>query len=842
MTRVRTTGYLSLALLFAVLVATNVYVLGPLRQTIIDRELGQIRYFLGNHAKLLESLMRTTELTLENVVLRINREGIGGDQVHRALRQSVENWPMARVIGITDATGFVVHSSRSVVAPKVDLFDRDYVAHWLNAGSGRQFISGPIRNAVDGLWQISLSIPIRRDGRLTGVIAAVIDIGYLAPILRVSEATGDYATLIDREFRMIARYPERPEDIGRSMAEAALLRPLHDPEVDRTSGTFTNHFTGEERIAAALRFYDGNLILSSSRALTSALGYWRPLAVINALVSTLLLLAATLAVLSALRHLAARNREAQNLMILNRQLEERTREAERLAAAKSDFLAVMSHEIRTPLTAVMGMIDLAAQAPGPAAAGRHLGIARSASVTLLAVINDILDMSRLESGKMVLETIPFGLDQLVDQAIATIRSQADDKNLDLLVSVDPDTPRGLRGDPTRLTQTLLNLLGNAVKFTERGAVTLTVAPTGERPGGYRLRFEVADTGPGIPIEQQGELFKPFEQLSPSRARRFGGSGLGLSICKGLVEAMGGTIGVESEPGIGSRFWFEVDLLAGSLSPAAAPTSVGGAAARPLRVLVVDDNRVNRELICEMLASHGHRVSSAATGAECLDVASQNPVDVILLDIQMPDMDGVATIRELRRRGLVEGVAALAVTANAFRDQVEEYGAEGFAGHVAKPIEWPELLRMMQAVAGGDSPGEALPAQVGPSDTPPAGLDPGRLQELAELLGPERVRQMVAETLRVVRGSIAELDAEGHPGAVGPTLHTVRGVAGNFGLMAIAAAAREPGAGPAPDRPEAADRLRRAVERVEADLDRLWGIGWNETANDAGKPEVRRVTR
>jgi signal transduction histidine kinase/DNA-binding response OmpR family regulator len=834
MVRARIIGILSLGLLVAVLVAANFYVHGPLRQQIIDRETAQIRYFVGNHAKLLESLLRTTELTLETALLRIERDALRGEDVHLVLRRGTEAWPMARVIGITDASGQVVHSSRSATPPDVNLADRDYVRHWLDGGGGAQFLSGPVRNAVDGGWQISLSRPIRRGGRLDGVISAVIGVDSLTPILKVSEATDDYATITDRRFRLVSRYPDRPEDIGRSLADAPLFQQFRDPAVNRADGMFGNYFTGEERIAAAVRFYDDHLILSSSRSLAVVLDYWRTLAVIIALVSLMLAAAATAFVAFALRQIAVEHHEAQVLGSLNHRLEERTREAERLAAAKSDFLAVMSHEIRTPLTAVMGMIDLAAQSADPTAIVRHLAVARRASRTLLAIINDILDAARLEAGGIVLEAIPTDVAELAAQAAATVRIQADDKGITLTVVVDDGVPPWLLGDPSRLTQILFNLLGNAVKFTERGSVVLRVSPVAGSAERRGVRFEVTDTGPGIPEGQHELLFRPFEQLAPSRARNYGGSGLGLSICKGLVEAMGGRIGVDSAPGRGSRFWFEVELPVAEEPPEAGLEEMASAATS-LRIMVVDDNVVNRDLISGMLALRGHRVITVGSGRECLALAQNGDVDVVLLDIQMPDMDGIDTIRELHRLGVTDTVPVIALTANVLPEHVERYRAEGFQGHIGKPIDWRELFDRLAECAVGGALATGAPAAA-EADAASAALDIDRIEALVEALGMARARAMTADALRQVRRTVAELE-QGQPReAVARSLHTVCGLSGNFGLTAIyVAAGIEPVEGDTAGGPsgrENAVPLRRAAEDVELALDRLWGPDWREPADIA----------
>ncbi|WP_374444115.1 ATP-binding protein, partial [Stella sp.] len=316
--------------------------------------------------------------------------------------------------------------------------------------------------------------------------------------------------------------------------------------------------------------------------------------------------------------------------------------------SKTEFLAVMSHEIRTPLTAIIGMSELMSASDLPPAERQQLHAIRTGGRQMLAVVNDVLDFTRLGAGGVELERIPFSLPGLVEEVRSTMGPVARDRGLSFDLDIRQAPGPWLRGDPNRLRQILLNLVGNAAKFTERGGVTLTVAPCpdGERPGDLRtdgsrtmVRFAIADTGIGIPRDRMDRLFQPFSQADSSMARRYGGSGLGLAICKRLVDAMGGRITVESRVGAGSRFVADIPLAIAD-APAPEPPAEPAAAGNGLSLLVAEDVAINRELVRAVLTAKGHRVTLVADGAAAVAAVAAERFDAVLMDIQMPVMDGI----------------------------------------------------------------------------------------------------------------------------------------------------------------------------------------------------------
>ena len=386
-----------------------------------------------------------------------------------------------------------------------------------------------------------------------------------------------------------------------------------------------------------------------------------------------------------------------------------TAAAERASQSKSEFLAAMSHEIRTPMTGVLGMADLLAMESLDAGQKRYVDAIRHSGQHLLHIINSILDFSRIEAGKVELERIDFAPADVLERVRSIMAPQVAARGLDLHIEQASAGPLMVRGDPTRLNQILVNLVGNGLKFTHRGGVTLAVRELPAPAGGIRLRFEVQDTGIGIALDRQAELFQPFVQADSSTARRYGGSGLGLAICQRLVVAMGGVIGLTSELGRGSLFWFELPFDRGRAATAN-DEPIEPARASPLRLLVVDDVPINRELLSEVLARQGHEVLLAGDGADALDLARRVDLDVVLMDVQMPVMDGIEATRRIRQLpGPQATVPIFALSASMVASERQRYLAAGMNLCLSKPIVWTELFAALAEVAHTERPGGAFTA-------------------------------------------------------------------------------------------------------------------------------------
>ncbi|MGE5477354.1 MAG: ATP-binding protein [Bacteroidales bacterium] len=402
--------------------------------------------------------------------------------------------------------------------------------------------------------------------------------------------------------------------------------------------------------------------------------------------------------------LAERERQSR------RKLLEAKRSAEVAARAKSDFLAVMSHEIRTPLAGVLGMVRLTLDSPLAPADRARLEIAIQSAEVLQTILDDILDLSKLEASRFEFEQAPFNLRAAIDSVATPMTQRAREKGLTLAVEVSPAMPDWIVGDGARVRQILFNLVGNAVKFTETGGITVRVVPSLLADGRAAAEFSVADTGIGIAPEQQQRIFQAFTQADASISRRFGGTGLGLQVCMRLVEGLGGDLRVESAPGQGSCFSFRLPVTAAEAPapetvPAEPPPSV-----QPLSILLAEDNEVNLWVARGFLESQGHQVAVARNGAEAMALAEGGGFDVVLMDMRMPVIDGLEATRRIRALpGRGRDVPIIALTANATVQDRQDCLAAGMNDHLAKPIDRHSLMRVLAQVAGRKSAPARAPA-------------------------------------------------------------------------------------------------------------------------------------
>ena len=458
--------------------------------------------------------------------------------------------------------------------------------------------------------------------------------------------------------------------------------------------------------------------------------------------------------------------------------------------AKSEFLATMSHELRTPLNGILGTAQLAiGRRDLRASIQEDFEVIERSGELLLKLIDDILDITRIEAGRLEIERESFALIEVVEDVVEILRPIAAAQGTSISYDIAGDVPGFLVGDEARVRQILLNLSGNAVKFTQDGAVTIEVART-EGPGSAPLvRFSVVDTGIGIPAEDLGKIFDPLTQGTNAARRRFGGAGLGLSIVRRLVEAMNGTLSAASVVGEGSRFSFEIDLVAGAeTDDAQSERSPTARITTPLRVLLVEDDPVSRGVAQAMLERFGHTVTTVDCGADAVSLVQDVTFDAILLDMRLPDMDGIDVVRTLRqeKNRCSDRVAIIAVTANVFPADIDDYLAAGCADVVAKPIQAERLLAVLGQAAPMRARGHANwfdKLEI------PGAFNAELFRDVAEKIGTAEMLNLVGQLQNSIRQTVAEIEATREDGsysrAVDPA-HRLAGAASCLGLAQLTA--------------------------------------------------------
>jgi len=689
-----------------------------------------------------------------------------------SMRDKIRGLPQVEVASIVDANGELVNFSRTFPAPRINLSDRDYFqAHLRNPHLG-VYVSEPVRNKVTGQWTFYLS---RKLTGAHGEFAGLALVGFSSTFLsqfyqKIRLGENATVTLYRRDFTVLARWPHDDGMMGkvdRAGATFHVLDVLHKSHdiVEMDSARSSENGEKVWRMSAVRQVEGYPLVVNVTVTDARFLDQWRRFTAVLSLVGGLSALAVALIFAVLIRLLKSRERDMEETRKLKSV-------AEAASLAKSDFLAMMSHEIRTPLTSIIGFAQiLEASQPGHAAGDTGAIILRNGQ-HLLTIINDILDISKIEAGRLPLEQLTFSPCALAHGVHAMMAAQARAKGLRFDLEVGYPMPAEVVADPTRWKQILFNLASNAIKFTELGSVKLALHyqhATG------RLVTTITDTGIGIAPEHEAGLFRPFSQADSSVARKYGGTGLGLYLVSQLAARMGGSVTVQTSIGLGSTF--EV-AIAAPPAPASAwldappPMPVPDAPPRdPFRhrlsghVLLAEDGRDNQILVCAFLQAIGLTYEVVDDGAAAVRAALEGNFDLVLMDIQMPVMDGLRATTVLRSAGYARPVVAL--TANVMPDDVQRYAEAGCDSTVGKPIDVTQFAQTLSRLLDKGSQGVALdvPASFDELDgyreiqaAFQAGL-PGRISELAGCIDEERWGQ-VASLAHMLKGAAGSF---GFPG-------------------------------------------------------------------------------
>ncbi len=794
-------------ILICISAGSNLFFLTNLRESALvhaEEDLSRHSLTLAENA---DRSVKSVDLVLSSVRDYLVRGGasdaatyrrIAADyQTHLLLEEKIAGLPQIDAVTLIDADGTLLNFSRYWPIPDVNISDRDYFKALKNDTGLQSFVSAPVQNRGDGTWNIYLARRLTgAKGEFMGMLLGAMSVPYLENFFGSTSLGLDAAvSLVREDGTLLAHFPPTSE-IGkqtsgfgqRALAAGGVIR---EPSAK----------TGEMRLRASkmLPNYPAMVVVSVSEQ--HVLQAWHAMAallVVMSLVSAAAVLAAAVVI--------SRWWERHEHLI---------EAAEAANAAKSTFVAMMSHEIHTPMNAVLGLATTLLETDLDPEQRRSVVAIHNAGDSLLEILNDILDFSKLESGQLALEDIAFSAEALVHNTLSIIGPRASAKDLKLRNVSDPAVPAALVGDAGRIRQILLNLVSNAVKFTDSGEVVITTRCLAKDSHSATVEWTVTDTGIGIAPDKIGSLFVNFVQADNSISRRFGGSGLGLAICKRLTEQMGGEISVTSTLGRGSSFSFRLTLPVAETvaTPEQDDDSIYAsldnriaAFGRPLRVLVVDDNPTNRLVATKMLKDFDIQTDTACDGAEAVTAAGRFNYDLILMDVRMPEMDGFQATRTIRARGeRRSNVPIIAFTANAFMEDIRACRDAGMNDFVVKPARKKALveaiLRVLPApvvetvvpdvvpLAPAADPGIATTDLSSEAEVAPEpALDREAYAELVGEIGDEAAREIrdvfFSETdarLKLFR----TLPLERERVRIGREAHSLKSAAGTFGYRRLA---------------------------------------------------------